>query len=307
MTIVRPVLAAFVLAAACAAAAGIAAPVRSARPRLAPPAGPVSLARRYREGDSLRFHMEASSVDRGAVVRYGADVRGVVRRDSLGRFFEDLRWSNLTRNGQPVELTGDDASTRQRLTLAGDYEIAPDPAHTNPRLIGAQSDLFTMYSDLVLAAKQPGLRQAGDSVFVAGSAKRTWGDGVYVRAGEDALDLVLGIASVDRKAGTAQVRARHVPPAANRVVRPLAWMRDTTIHTPINWVQVAEGMGGRWVASAGRESLDVTLTVDLASGRLRAATLFNPIDVIERGYADTSFAAARDSIYYRMERRVTVK
>lgn len=273
-----------------------------ARPAAAPDS---PLARRYQEGDSLRYHMEATNADRSDTLRYSADVSGFVRRDTLGRFYEDLAWSHLVRNGQPLTFAPG-AGVHQRLTLAPEYMIPPDMAHTDPRLVAPVLDLLTFYVDLWLAGKMP-LRKPGDTSRVPVRTSNSWADGRHLVLAEDAVDFDLSLTALDPATHTATVLVRHVPPDSVRVRLPAGWMRAPVAGTPNNWVQVARADSGRWVAGVGRETFDVTLTVDLRDGRLRAATMANPVEVLERTCADSTLASCGEPVRYRILRTITLR
>lgn len=262
------------------------------------------LARRYREGETLRYHMSASHQSRQGIVRYEADATGRVQRDSLGRFVEAFEWSNLHLNGTAVPLPGG-APVRQRLTLQRDYVLPPDIAHADPRLIGPLLDLYTFYVDLRLATRSLVSGRPWDSVRVPGRGANSWADGRQVLVGDDAIDFVITLESVDRAAGVARVLVRHVPPETGRVTLPADWMQPRLGAEPNNWVQIAAAPGG-YTAGVGRESFDVRLTVRLADGRLLSATMDNPVEVLERTCADRELTKCGEAVRSEIRRRISL-
>jgi hypothetical protein len=268
-------------------------------------ARPSLLARRYREGDSLHYVMDATNQGRSDTVRYSAWADGVVRRDSLGRFIEDFEWSRLIRNGRDVQLTAG-PSVRQRLTLAPEFMLPPDVARADPRLVGPVLDLLTFYVDLWLSAKMP-LARAGDHARVPRGTPNSWADGRYIIVGEDAIDFDITLTAVDSAAGRARIRVSHVPPATAAVRFPAGWMQLPLFDTPNNWIEVAKKSDTSYVAGAGRETFDVDIDVRLSDGAIVAATMDNPVDLIERVCRDAALAVCGEPYRYRIFRRILLR
>ena len=268
-------------------------------------ARPSVLARRYREGDSLHYVMDATNQDRSDTLRYSAWADGVVRRDSLGRFIEDFEWSRLIRNGRGVQLTAG-PSVRQRLTLAPEFMLPPDVARANPQLVGPVLDLLTFYVDLWLSAKMP-IARAGDHARMPRSTPNSWADGRYIIVGEDAIDFDITLMAVDSAAGRARLHVSHVPPAAAAVRFPAAWMQRPLFDTPNNWIEVTKKSDTSYVAGAGRETFDVDIDVRLSDGAIVAATMDNPVDLIERVCRDAALTTCGEPYRYRLFRRILLR
>ncbi len=261
------------------------------------------LARRYQESDSLHYHMRAIHESRTGVVRYEADAASRVARDSAGRYLEDVEWSALLLNGALVPLPAGTPATRQRVTLSPAFMLPPDVAHADPRLVGPVLDFYTFYVDLWLAAKSPRLARAGDQVRIPGRGANSWADGRNVILGQDAVDFVITLLKVDSAARIAQVLVQHVPPAAGRVPLPADWMQSPVDSAPNNWVQV-EPAGGKFVAGVGQESFDVWLVVSLADGRILAARMDNPVDIVERTCTDRALTECDPGVRGRIRRQI---
>jgi hypothetical protein len=284
-------------------AGAVAAPPHGTRPGGEPP----PLARRYHEGDTLRFHMDATNQDRRHTVRYHADATGIVRRDSLGHWYEDFEWSNLVRDDVPVALTAGSPAVRQRLTLSPDYMLPPDLSRTDPRLVGPVLDLMTFYVDLRLAARLPVLRHPGDHARFPGQGTNSWADGRVVTLGEDAIDFDITLGAIDRKRNVETVVVRHVPPDSSRLKLPAAWMSAPVAGTPNNWVEVSDGGDGKKSAAVGSESFEVTLQVALDDGRLLSASMNNPVEVLERTCADSALTQCGEPVRSRILRQITLR
>jgi hypothetical protein len=267
---------------------------------------PSLLARRYRLGDSLHFSMSASNQGRTQTVRYSADADGVVRKDSLGRFIEEFEWSHLVRDGAAVSLPAGTAAVRQRLTLAPEFMLPPDVAHADPRLVGPVLDLLTFYVDLWLSAKTA-LARAGDHARVPANTTNSWADGHYVILGEDAIDFEMTLLSIDSAVGRARLQVRHVPPARTIVRAPASWMQAPLFDTPNNWVEVTKTTDTSYVAGIGRETFDVQIDVRLSDGSILAATMDNPVDVMERVCRDSALASCDAPHRYRILRRISLQ
>lgn len=268
--------------------------------------GQSLLARRYREGDSLHYQMEASNQDRDRLLRYTAHVDGAVHRDSLGRFVEDFEWSHLVLDDSATALPGGTPAVRQRLTLAPEFMLPPDVGHTYPALIAPVLDLLTFYVDLWLSAKLP-LAHAGDHVRVPGHGPNSWADGRRLVLGEDAIDFDITLTSVDTLQRLARLEVRHLPTSDLHVTLPADWMRAPLFDSPNNWVQVAHADSGRYIAGVGRETFDVQLAVSLTDGRLLSAAMVNPVDVLERTCSDAALTACGDSVRYRILRTIVLR
>jgi hypothetical protein len=273
---------------------------------LAQAESPLLLARRYRLGDSLHYVMDASNQGRAQTIRYSAHADGVVANDSLGRFVEDLEWSHFVRDGAAVSLSAGAVAVHQRVSLAPDVMLAPDVAHADPRLIGPVLDLLTFYVDLWLSAKMP-LARPGDRARFPRNTTNSWADGRSVILGEDAVDFEMTLLSIDSTNGRAKLQVRHVPPATAVVHPPAAWMQVPLYDTPNNWVEIAKSADTSYVAGVGRETFDVQIDVRLADGSILAATMDNPVDVLERVCRDPALMSCSAARRYQILRRISLR
>jgi hypothetical protein len=285
--------------------AAVATAVAANAPLGAQSPGASVLARRYREADSLHYVMNATNQGRTETLRYSARADGVVHKDSLGRFIEDFEWSHLVRNGRDVALVAG-PSVRQRLTLSPDFMLPPDVARTDPRVLPPVLDLLTFYVDLWLSAKLP-LAHAGDHARVPRGTPNSWADGRVVILGEDAIDFDITLMSIDSAARRARLQVRHVPTAAAVVHFPASWMQPALFDTPNNWVEVTKTSDTSYVAGAGRETFDVDIDVRLTDGAIIAATMENPVDLMERVCRDAALTTCAPPYRYRILRRISLE
>jgi len=263
-------------------------------------------ARHYREGDSLHYVMKATNQGRARTITYQARADGVVRKDSLGRTVEDFEWSHLVLDEHDVPLAARTDAVRQQLTLSPGFMIPPSVARTDPRLVGPVLDLLTFYVDLWLAAKMP-LAHAGDHAHLPRTAPNSWADGRVVILGADAVDFEITLVSLDSAAGQARLLVRHVPPAKAVVPFPVSWMQAPLFDTPNNWVEVTKTSDTSYVAGAGRETFDVEIDVSLTDGRIVAATMDNPVDLVERVCRDAALTVCAPPYRYRILRRIALQ
>jgi hypothetical protein len=240
------------------------------------------LSRRYRDGERLTYLMKGRNNDRAYEVRLTA----VVKKGADGRFVEEYAWSDLAWGGAPQPLTPASRDFRQTVTLSGETPfVFPDLSRVQPGLIGPVTDLLTFYADLFLAMHAGQLRQPGDRFVFPSPMVSSWADGTRVLIGEDEVDFDVQLTGVDRTKGIATVMVKHVPPKAPRVRMPAEWMRTPVADTPNNWVQVRRD-GAGYIASAGKETFEVELTIKLASGEMLSATLDNLVDAVARSCAN---------------------
>jgi len=283
-----------------------------------PGAGMHPLARRYADGERLAMHISATNEHPGRTGRYDADVSGVVTTDSAGRFVERFAWSHVALDGgSPVDI--DSVLARQEVSLSPEVTPRPpDLRRMDPRLIAPALDFLTFYVDLWLAMRQ-GLVRSGDHRYLAMGAKGSWADGRTIVVGEDGIDFDITLVSLDSASGVARLTVRHVPPAGPAITLPAAWMttpvdQNTSAAAdpprPNNWVQVAKATSDgvvSYTAGVGRETFDVALTVAIADGRLIAATMDNPVDVLERTCGDSALTQCGEATRYRIHRRIELR
>ncbi|HWH53655.1 MAG TPA: hypothetical protein VN651_19040 [Gemmatimonadaceae bacterium] len=262
------------------------------------------LARRYAAGDTIGYVMDGLNSEGGRdTIRYRATAAGIVTRDSTGRYAEQLTWTHLDRNGSGVPL--DPRRARQTLSLAPEWQLLPDLRDAAPELIGPMLDLFTYYVDAKLAVAQPSVRSPGDSVLLPLGVGGSWADGRSVLIGKDAVDFEIKVLSVAGDRATVQVR--HVPPQANKLDLPAAWMNEPVATLPNNWVEVVERTDGHYRARVGAESFTVELQLSRKDGRLLSATMQNPVAVVERDCEDRALSVCGPPRRYLISRVIMLQ
>ncbi|HEV2620135.1 MAG TPA: hypothetical protein VGU23_09395 [Acidobacteriaceae bacterium] len=213
--------------------------------------------------------------------RYTVQATDVVKRDALGRFYEEISWSDLTSNASQA-LNPASLALRQTLSLddASAYMKIPDLTHIQPLLIGPITDTLTFYSDLLLAM-QAKLAQPGQTAYVSRTTPNSWADGQHVVLGQDAVDFSIKIEAVNPAEHTETILIEHVPPPELHVQLPAQWMHSSASATPNNFVQVSRQEDG-FLAEVGKETFDVRLVVDTRDGELLSATMHNPVSLTTR-------------------------
>ena len=199
--------------------------------------------------------------------------------------------------------------TNWRETLSLSPQVAltvPDLSKVPVALIGPVTDLLTFYADLQLAARQEGLSKAGDHVYFKHGTPNSWADGQYFVLAEDSVDFDVTLKELNREKHRATVIVRHVPPASPQVKLPAEWMRPPVADTGNNWVQVAKQGETKYVADVGKETFAVEMTVDTRSGKLIAAKMENPVEVLERECTDAGLAHCGEPVRYQILRQITI-
>ena len=248
------------------------------------------LSRRYVEGDRLRYLMKAQNDGSAYEVR----ITATTRKTSDGRFIEEFAWSDLVANGEPRALAATSQAFRLAVTLEGGVPFEMPDLSKAPGLIGPVTDLLTFYSDLFLAMHQGGLRQAGDHFYFPSPITASWADGTVVVLGEDHVDFDITLTAVDTVSNTATLVIKHVPPAVPKIRLPADWMRGPVADTPNNFVQVRKTAAG-FAASVGKETFDVTLTIDISDGKILSAKLTNPVTRVTRTCSDAALTQCGDA------------
>jgi hypothetical protein len=265
------------------------------------------LARHYREGETLSYLMKTSNRGRTSTLNYTIAADVAVKKDAEGRFFEEVAWHDMVVDGGPFALPASSQAFRQRLTREANpkYAQIPDLSKVHPMLIGPITDLLTFYADL-LVAHGAGLTKTGDHFHLANGTPASWADGQHVVIGEDSIDFDVTLKGIDRAAGTATLLVRHVPSTPPQIRIPAEWMRPPVADTPNNWVQVERVAADKFTAGIGQETFDATITLDLADGRVLAATLDNPVQVLERECTDAALTQCGSSARYEIRRHVEI-
>ena len=261
------------------------------------------LARRYVDGAKVTYAMTRTYEERGHKNAIAVTADGVVHVDGIG--VEELAWRDLVKDGVPVALPPDAAALRERVSLdpAARVEL-PDLRRAGP-LTAAMLDLFSFYADDTLAIRTASIRKAGDHAYVEHGLPNSWADGTRVTLGADAIDFDVTWASV--KDGVAHVVIKHVPPRAQKLALPAAWMNEPLVAgTANNWVQVTHD-GDHYLAGVGVETFEDDIDVRLADGAIVAATMDNPVDVVERVCADARLTSCAAPERYRIHRHIEMR
>jgi hypothetical protein len=121
--------------------------------------------------------------------------------------------------------------------------------------------------------------------------------------GEDDVDFDVHLTRVDKANGVATLVVKHILPKAPRVRIPAEWMRAPIADGPNNWVQVRRD-GDVYVASVGKETFDVELTISLSGGESLSATLDNLVEAVARHCANAELTNCGDPRPDRTVRRI---
>ena len=239
------------------------------------------LQRRYADGAISHYVMTGNNDG----WQYTIHATDLVKRDANGRYYEEIRWSNLTSNAQQP-LTPASLALGQTVSLDDpvSYMKVPDLAAVQPLLVGPITDTLTIYSDLLLAI-QAKLVQPGQTAYVARTSPNSWADGQHVLLGQDVVDFSLKVENVNAAVHTETLLIQHVPPPALHVQLPAKWMQEAVSAEPPNFVQVSRH-GDGFTAEIGKETFDVQLVVDTRDGRILSAAMHNPVALATRECAD---------------------
>lgn len=261
--------------------------------------------RAYRDGEKISYHMKATNKDRLKTMSYEAQADGVVKKDAAGHFYEEYQWSGVVWDGQAAPVAPD---FRQILSLdPGSRPQLPDLQHAGSALVGPTLDLFTFYTDLMMALHQPSLNAAGDHAYVKLGGPNSWAAGEGLILGEDSIDFDLTVQSVDRNANVATLLVRHVPPPEPKIHMPAAWMDTPIAGAPNNWVEVGKTRTEKYVARIGMETFDDVIRISLADGHVLSATMDNPVEVSERECDDAALTVCGAPIRYQIRRQISIQ
>lgn len=240
-----------------------------------------TLQRRYTEGAVSHYLMTGNNDG----WQYTIQATDVVKRDTNGRYYEEIGWSGLTSSAQQA-LTPASLALRQTVSLddPASYMRVPNLANVQPLLIGPITDTLTIYSDLLLAM-QAKLVQPGQTAYVSRTTPNSWADGQRVLLGQDVVDFSLKVETVDPVEHTETLLIQHVPPPALHVQLPAKWMQEPTSAKPNNFVQVSKQDDG-FTAETGKETFDVRLVVDTRDGHILSAAMHNPVALTTRTCTD---------------------
>lgn len=228
------------------------------------------LQRRYSDGGVSHYLMTGDNDG----WRYTIQATDVVKRDTSGRYYEEIRWSDFTSNAQQT-LTPPSLALRQTVSLDDpvSYMKVPNLANVQPLLIGPITDALTLYSDLLLAI-QAKLTQQGQTAYVSRTTPNSWADGQRVLLGQDVVDFSLKVENVNPTEHTETILVQHVPPSALHVQLPAKWMQEPTPASQAISSRFPSRMADllqRWV---GRVSTcDLSLTLATATYFQRRCTI----------------------------------
>lgn len=259
------------------------------------------LARQYREGQTLRYHMKGLNEN----WRYEIQADGIVKKDAAGHFVEEYQWSNLISNGQKTALAPSTADFRQSVTLdLNSTPSIPNLSHVDLKLIGPITDFLTFYADLWVAEKVGNLSRSGDHFYFKHGGANSWADGSYVTLGEDSIDFDITLTSLDPSAKTAALLVRHVPPEKPGIHIPADWMQSPVADTANNWVEIRKDQSGKYVAAVGKETFDVKITLSLDDGKILSANIENVVQAVERQCEDAALTKCGDQKPHSIERQI---
>jgi hypothetical protein len=229
----------------------------------------------------------------------------MVKKNASGYFVEEFHWLGLSFNGQTVPLPANASDFRQQLSL--DPAVSPslpDFSLVSPMLIGPSADLLTFYSDLWLAIKQKTLLRSGDHAYVKHGTPNSWAEGNRTLLGQDSIDFDITLSEVNAQNGIAKLVVRHVPPATPQIQFPVKWMEAPVAETANNWVEVTKTDSGKYLAEMGKETFDVEITVSLAHGKIRSATMDNAVLVLARECTDAGLSQCGEPQHYEIRRKI---
>jgi hypothetical protein len=268
-----------------------------------PSTGAGPLTRRYRDGETLTYHMTATNDGR----HYTADATGVVKKTEAGSYVVNFRWTGLTSNGEPVALIPAMADFRQPLSLDPNWMPSiPDLSKIDSRMVGPVTDLMTFYVDLWLANKIGSLQHPRDHFYMPNPQPSSWADGKDVLIGKSHIDFDLTLQSIDPVKQTALLVVHHVPPTHPNLQFPAAWMQSPVADTPNNWVEVSKTKEAKYEAGAGKETFDVSMTVSTVDGRILSATMDNPVVIRRRLCDDAALTQCGDPQPQTIHRQIEI-
>lgn len=262
-----------------------------------------TLARHYREGEHLTYHMKAVNED----LHYEIQADGVVKKSATGGFEEDYTWSHFVMAGREIDLTKTSPGFVQPVTLDPEtHPVMPNLAKVDPNLIGPITDWLNFYADLWLAIRSNKLNAEGDHLYIPNGIPASWADGTYVTLGQSSIDFDLTLEKVDRAGGYAVLLVKHVPPPESKVTKPAEWMNTPVADTPNNWVLVQKNNNGKVTAAIGKETFDVRIKTSLEDGRILSATLDNLVRTMERECDDASLKVCGEPRKHDIHRLIEV-
>lgn len=277
----------------------------SSEPRLLSP-----LARSYRVGEEIiAYRMNAANQQGGRREIYEAISEATVRQSTDGIAFEETRWKSLQLNGTNVPLSPAAQNFRQEVSLdlrfAADAHM-PSVGAAEPYLAGPIFDLMNFYVDLQLAAKITTLQKQGDHAYIKYSQPSSYADPTHgVIIGAVCIDFDLTLKELDEATQTATVVVKHVPPPIACVDLAAPWMQTQVVAGfANNHVQVNKNADGTFTVAVGKEDIDVEIKIQMGSGKILSATMYNPVEISERICADDAYLECGSAESYRVLREI---
>lgn len=268
-----------------------------------PPTSANPLARHYRAGETIAYHMTGVN----DAWHYTADAAGIVKKDADGRYIEEFRWLRMTSNGHPITIDPTMDKFREVLSLdTGRPPSPPDLSKADRRFVGPITDLMTFYVDLWLANKVGVLQRAGDHFYMPNPHAGSWADGAHILTGESLVDFDLKLQSVDPIKKTALLIVGHIPPPHSGLQLPAAWMQTPVAGTPNNWVQVSKTKDGKFEAGVGKETFNDSITVSTIDGRIVSAAMDNAVLMSERLCGDATLTQCDDARSRTIHRHIEI-
>jgi len=262
-----------------------------------------SLVRRYHEGETLAYRMNGINES----WRYTIQSDSVVKKDANGAFFEEIRWSGMQSNGQPVVLSAAMQQMWQRFSLDPNFILLPpNMSQLERQLVGPVTDFGTFYVDLWLVLKTGQLAKPGDHFRFSMPRPGSWADGSRILVGEDSIDFDMTWKGTNQADQTATLVIRHVPPAKPAIHLGADWMQKPVADTPNNFVQVRKSQDGKFEAAVGQETFDVELKVDLKDGKILHGSMENPVRTIERTCTDQALTQCDTAKPHDILRRIEI-
>lgn len=261
-----------------------------------------TLQRRYIEGMVSHYVMTGDNDG----WRYTIQASDVVKRDTKGRYYEEIGWSDFKSSPQQ-SLTPASLALRQTVSLddPASYMKIPNLTLVQPLLIGPITDTLTFYSDLLLAL-QSNLVQTGQTAYVSRTKPNSWADGSHVLIGQDVVDFSLKVEAVNPAEHIEAFLIQHVPPQVLHIQLPAKWMQKRTPAEPYNFVQVSM-QNDQFIAEIGQETFDVHLVVDTRDGRILSAIMHNPVVLSVRTCKDRELTQCGQETSKTILRTITWK
>lgn len=217
--------------------------------------------------------------------------------------YESVEWFSLTVNGDVIPLP---KQRWQLLSLSAKFELAIPDLGGVGKLVGPMTDALTFYVD-ASRFSHAGLEAPGDTRFHAHGQVNSWAAfSDVLLVGEDCVDFRQTLDIVNPE--VVQLSIEHLPPKKPCGLElASAWMSKHIIAgTPNNWVQVFKLDHG-FLAQVGHESFTVRVRYDPRDGHIISATMYNPVESLERFCLDADLQDCVAAKRYNETRKVSYK